>query len=493
MRRMPGSRSGLRIGPLLSGALAIAVIAGGQPGPTVTPAPRAHAVAALAKAPSVADIERARHRAAAARIRLASLQDKAEIAVEAYHAADVAATKARALAKTKADLSAQATAASNAAASLANAARASADRARAEADEAERALVAAQQRVGAAQASFNAVAVAAYVGAGGMTQVGSVIDSHDPTEFTRRQAMVDQVGAYQKSVIDGLAVARAEQATAAVAADQAAAQAADAARVAADKADTARALADQARAAADAATKAAADAAAAAAHAAAAKRAAATAVAAQSHVVAARDTNVQALERARAAALRHAAEVRRRLAAQRREAERRARERHRSHSSSSGSSSGSAGSSSGSSSSAPVAGSPGAVAVTWAYKEIGVPYSWGGGNAEGPTYGVAQGANILGFDCSGLTLFAYAHAGIALDHYTGSQWLSGPHIAQSDLRPGDLVFFATNTGDPSTIHHVGLYIGGGQMIEAPQTGLVIRVASAFRSDYIGAVRPYASG
>jgi len=91
--------------------------------------------------------------------------------------------------------------------------------------------------------------------------------------------------------------------------------------------------------------------------------------------------------------------------------------------------------------------------------------------------------------CSGLSLFAWAHAGVALGHYTGSQWTAGRHVAQSDLQPGDLVFFATDTADPATIHHVGLYIGGGDMISAPHTGDVVRVASvAGFGGYIGAVR-----
>ena len=130
-----------------------------------------------------------------------------------------------------------------------------------------------------------------------------------------------------------------------------------------------------------------------------------------------------------------------------------------------------------------------AVAVDWAFREIGVPYSWGGGDATGPTGGFAQGADTVGFDCSGLTLFAWAHAGVTLGHYTGSQWTAGRHVAQSDLQPGDLVFFATDTADPATIHHVSLYIGGGDMISAPHTGDVVRVASvAGFGGYIGAVR-----
>ncbi|MCU1623135.1 MAG: hypothetical protein JWL79_1980, partial [Frankiales bacterium] len=133
-----------------------------------------------------------------------------------------------------------------------------------------------------------------------------------------------------------------------------------------------------------------------------------------------------------------------------------------------------------------------ATAMQWAFQEIGIPYSWGGGDENGPTYGFAQGAGTRGFDCSGLTLFAYAHAGIHLDHYTGSQWNEGKRISsRADLLPGDLMFFANDTSDPSTIHHVAIYIGNGKMIEAPFTGEVVRVSSADRSDFIGGTRPWA--
>jgi cell wall-associated NlpC family hydrolase len=80
---------------------------------------------------------------------------------------------------------------------------------------------------------------------------------------------------------------------------------------------------------------------------------------------------------------------------------------------------------------------------------------------------------------------------VHLDHYTGSQWQEGVHVPTSALRPGDLVFFATDTNDPSTIHHVGMYIGDGRMVEAPYTGANVRISSAWRPDLIGAVRPYA--
>jgi cell wall-associated NlpC family hydrolase len=116
-------------------------------------------------------------------------------------------------------------------------------------------------------------------------------------------------------------------------------------------------------------------------------------------------------------------------------------------------------------------------AVHDAESQIGKPYEWG---AAGPST----------YDCSGLVMWAYAQVGVHLDHWTGDQWNEGAHVSRTELQPGDLVFFAYNTSDPSTIHHVGLYVGNGQMVDAPYTGVDVRYDSAFRSDYIGAVRPY---
>ena len=94
------------------------------------------------------------------------------------------------------------------------------------------------------------------------------------------------------------------------------------------------------------------------------------------------------------------------------------------------------------------------------------------------------------FDCSGLTMMAWAHAGVQLLHYTGYQWEEGPHVPLTDLQRGDLLFFATNTADPSTIHHVGIYIGNGMMVDAPFTGAFVRIDSMYApGGLIGAVRP----
>jgi cell wall-associated NlpC family hydrolase len=131
----------------------------------------------------------------------------------------------------------------------------------------------------------------------------------------------------------------------------------------------------------------------------------------------------------------------------------------------------------------------GAIVVEAALKWLGTPYSWGGGTVDGPSYGVAQGAGTVGFDCSGLTMYAWHKAGVRLDHWTGTQWTSGPHIPIDELRLGDLVFFATNTSDPRTIHHVGIFIGEDRMVEAPYTGAQVRVSTIHRDDLIGATRP----
>jgi NlpC/P60 family protein len=121
----------------------------------------------------------------------------------------------------------------------------------------------------------------------------------------------------------------------------------------------------------------------------------------------------------------------------------------------------------------------GNLAANWALTQLGKPYQWGG---SGPG----------SYDCSGLALMAWAHAGVQLLHYTGYQWEEGPHVPIGHLRRGDLVFYATNTTDPSTIHHVGIYIGNGMMVNAPYTGAFVRIDSIYApGGLIGAIRPWA--
>lgn len=111
----------------------------------------------------------------------------------------------------------------------------------------------------------------------------------------------------------------------------------------------------------------------------------------------------------------------------------------------------------------------GDTAVRAALQRLGLPYVWAAG---GP----------VTFDCSGLTQWAYAHAGIALGHYTGWQWNQGRLIPPADILPGDLILF----GDPT--HHVGMYLGAGWMINAPYTGQYVDVVP-IPTGVAGVIRP----
>lgn len=132
-----------------------------------------------------------------------------------------------------------------------------------------------------------------------------------------------------------------------------------------------------------------------------------------------------------------------------------------------------------------------------ALSQRGVSYSWGGGNAEGRSYGICcspggkSGASIKGFDCSGLTQYAYAKVGIRLPRLAADQARVGQRIPASlgpgALKAGDLVFYATAPGHDSTIYHVGIYLSGGQMINAARPGTVVRL------DAVNAMSGYAGG
>jgi cell wall-associated NlpC family hydrolase len=132
-------------------------------------------------------------------------------------------------------------------------------------------------------------------------------------------------------------------------------------------------------------------------------------------------------------------------------------------------------------------------AIAGARSQLGVAYSWGGGGSSGPSYGISPDTRVYGFDCSGLTEYAYARAGIAVGGTSRDQWWNNrdKQVAATDLAPGDLMFWASGSAYTS-IYHVAIYIGGGQMIEAPDRGLTVRTSSVrFGSQYFGAVRPSA--
>ena len=123
-------------------------------------------------------------------------------------------------------------------------------------------------------------------------------------------------------------------------------------------------------------------------------------------------------------------------------------------------------------SSAPVPSPAGgaSTAIAWAQREIGKPYVWA---AAGPD----------SFDCSGLMMFVWGKAGVSLPHSAQGQYDVTTHVSVSQLQPGDLVFY-----DSPVIGHVGMYVGGGQMIVADHTGTDIRYASIYRSGIIGGGR-----
>jgi cell wall-associated NlpC family hydrolase len=168
-------------------------------------------------------------------------------------------------------------------------------------------------------------------------------------------------------------------------------------------------------------------------------------------------------------------------------------------SSSGGSSSG--GSSSGGTTTVPApvqtttAGAPSGSAVQTAIAaartQLGLPYSWGGGGSNGPSYGISPDTSVWGFDCSGLTQYAYAQAGIQIGGTSRDQWyrFRGQTVDRGDLQAGDLVFWASGSSY-SSIYHVALYLGGGKVIQAPQSGDVVKISGMwFGGDYFGAVRP----
>jgi cell wall-associated NlpC family hydrolase len=113
-------------------------------------------------------------------------------------------------------------------------------------------------------------------------------------------------------------------------------------------------------------------------------------------------------------------------------------------------------------------------AVAAAESQIGVPYEWGG---EDPG---------VGFDCSGLTQWAWGQAGVSLPRTAQEQYDAVEHVSLSALEPGDLLFWG---GGPGDIGHVGMYVGGGEVIHAPETGEVVHIQPIWNSDLVGAGRP----
>jgi cell wall-associated NlpC family hydrolase len=110
-------------------------------------------------------------------------------------------------------------------------------------------------------------------------------------------------------------------------------------------------------------------------------------------------------------------------------------------------------------------------AATIALHYLGIPYLWGGASPA------------TGFDCSGLVMYVFAQLGVSLPHYAAAQYQLGTPVDRSQLQPGDLVFF-------DALDHVGIYIGNGQFVHAPQTGDVVKITALadFGDSYVGARR-----
>lgn len=139
----------------------------------------------------------------------------------------------------------------------------------------------------------------------------------------------------------------------------------------------------------------------------------------------------------------------------------------------------------------------GRAAVHRAMTTLGMPYAWAGGGAGGPTYGVCDASNgapndcnVDGYDCSGLAMYAWGPY-LSMDHYAASQYSQAGsyHPSLSHLRPGDLLFWSSD-GTVGGIHHVAIYKGNGQIIQAPFSGGYVEVSSMYDPGTIfGATRP----
>lgn len=432
-------------GALLSGALVLGAVPGAAFADPTTPSAHDVQQAQQDAAQRAADVGQVQSQLAALSAQLDQINANAEIAFEAFNGAEVKLKAAQA---------------------AADAAAAAERKAEAEVDT--------QRKV------MDRFAAVSFTTGGQFGQFASLLSSSGPSDFIDRATTLDQLSRQQSEAMTAMRAALLVQHSASEQRKQALAgvqKAADLATAARDRAK-AQVQSQQAAVAAVQAQQ---------------SRLQAELAAAQakaSNLASARASGLARQAAAAAAARQAQLDAARRAAA----AAAAAAGSGSSGSSASSGSSGSAGSSGGGPATYSSGGvsrstaAQGLAAVQAAKRWIGTPYCWGGGDANGPTQGQCAPA-APGFDCSGLTLYAWAQAGIRLDHWTGYQWNEGQHIPVSQARPGDLFFYATNTSDPDTIHHVGLYIGNGQMIEAPYTGAYVRYANPYRPDLIGVVRP----
>jgi len=330
------------------------------------------------------------------------------------------------------------------------------------------AAIAAQQEADAAKESvvtsqrdLGAFAAAAYRSGGGLTTLSAMLSAEGPRDLISRAAALQSIGATRENALDRLTSARAVAGVLQTRADDMVTKRQEAAdAVALTKRAAEARLAEQ--------------------------QAAVGQIAAQrralvAELAAARHTSVR-LERARQAGIAAAQAAAERQA----EANRRAAAEAAANSGGNsggnggggggggGGSGGDGGSGSGGSSSGTSTGAQ--AAINYARAQIGKPYQWG---AVGPDR----------FDCSGLTMRAWEQGGVSLPHYSVAQYEQSEKVSLSNLRPGDLVFFGSDKNNHNSIYHVALYIGSGNMIEAPYTGANVRISSIWRSSLFGAARP----
>ncbi len=279
------------------------------------------------------------------------------------------------------------------------------------------------------QALVGRIAVASYK-SGGMDPTVALVLSESPTAFLRQASDLSQVNRRQSALLQGMEAARLQAAV-----DR---------KAVADQRARAAALQD---------------------------RLATEKAAIEGRLTEASDllARLEAKQRARLLALQHAAQQR--ALAARSDAPRASRSsRPDGGTADAGASSDPGGGGGGGGSYAGPASGRAAEAVRTAYAQLGDPYAWG---AAGPG----------SFDCSGLTMYSWAAAGVSLPHSSAAQYSAVRHVSLSDLQPGDLVFYY------SPISHVGIYIGGGRIIDAPYPGLSVHITGLNSMPIVGAGRP----
>jgi cell wall-associated NlpC family hydrolase len=341
--------------------------------------------------------------------------------------------------------------------------------------------VTAEQKVQQAQREFVEYAQASYMSGDVQGMTGTLLTADDPSALLQQSALQGYQATHQLSAIDNL-----QRAT-----------------VAKSNADTAarKAVQDQTKAAA-AAKQAEQDAASAVAAAQAQQQQVTQTLSASQSQLDAAQLRLHTLNGMRATYLawrQHQIELRKERERKLRLARERAARLAQQHQSQGAG--GGGGSVGGGSASAPSGGTwaawKGKAAVRRAEQYLGTMYAWAGGNAYGPTRGVCAGdgawndCNITGFDCSGLVMYAWG-PNLYLDHYAATQYTQAGsyHPSSGNFKPGDLLFWSSN-GTIAGIHHVAIYVGNGNVIQAPESGEVIQITpwDQVSWGYFGATRP----